>query len=40
MMSGSCQFAQQNKTLGENDMQNGSNAGDMVGAIKKIDLKE
>ncbi|QIZ21357.1 autotransporter outer membrane beta-barrel domain-containing protein [Candidatus Pelagibacter giovannonii] len=32
---GSCQFAQQNKTLGENDMQNGSNAGDMVGAINK-----
>ena len=32
---GSCQFAQQNKTLGENDMQNGSNAGDMAGAIQK-----
>ena len=32
---GSCQFAQQNKTLGEDDMQNGSNAGDIVGAIQK-----
>jgi len=32
---GSCQFAQQNKTLGDTDMQNGSNAGDMLGAIQK-----
>ena len=31
----SCQFAQQNLTLGTDDMQNGSNAGDMVGAVQK-----
>jgi len=32
---GSCQFAQQNKTLGDVDMQNGSNAGDMLGPVQK-----
>ena len=32
---GSCQFAQQNKTLGDDDMQNGSNAGPIVGAVQK-----
>ena len=32
---GSCQFAQQNKTLKEDDMQNGSNAGDMLGDNRK-----
>ena len=31
----SCQFAQQNKTLGDDNMQDGSNAGPMLGAAQK-----
>ena len=31
----SCQFAQQNKTLGDDNMQDGSNAGQMLGAAQK-----